>query len=305
MIKEYKYHDLVWLDLESPSPEEVKHTIEEFHIHPLIAHELSTPSLRPKVDLYPDFIYLILHFPEISPGHESGSKSKEVDFIIGRKFVITTRFDSVDPLHQFSKIFEVNSILDKSNFGDHAGYIFYYMISKMYESLSREMDSLEGAIINSEERIFRGEEREMVIKLSKLSRALLDFKRSIGLHREVLESFEIAARKFFGPEFDYHVRSIMGEYLKVESAIKNNVESVAELRDTNDSLLSTKQNQIMKTLTIMAFIILPLSFIASIYSMNTTFLPIAGQPNDFWIIIGLMLAIAVGIFAVFRWKKWL
>lgn len=305
MIKEYKYRDLIWVDLESPSQEEIRHTIEEFHIHPLIAHELSTPSLRPKVDLYQDFIYLILHFPEITPGHEAGSKSKEVDFIIGRNFIVTTRFDAIDPLHQFSKIFEVNSILDKSNFGDHAGFIFYYMICKMYESLGHELDALEGAIISAEERIFRGEEREMVIKLSRLSRTILDFKRAIGLHREVLESFEIAGRKFFGPEFDYHMRGILGEYLKVDSSVRNSVESILELRETNDSLLNTKQNEIMKTLTIMAFIFLPLSFIAALYSMETDYLPLAGQPNDFWIITGLMFAITIGILAFFKRKGWL
>ena len=71
MISRYKYRDLVWVDIESPNNEEVRQIMEEFDIHPIVADELLGPSMRPKVDHYENFIYLILHFPAIRHSHKS------------------------------------------------------------------------------------------------------------------------------------------------------------------------------------------------------------------------------------------
>ncbi|MDP3726382.1 MAG: CorA family divalent cation transporter, partial [bacterium] len=77
--------DITWIDVESPTKEEIRGITEEYAIHPLIAEELCSPTLRPKVDVYSNFIYLILHFPTISHSHD-GNTEYEIDFIIGKKF---------------------------------------------------------------------------------------------------------------------------------------------------------------------------------------------------------------------------
>ena len=112
-------------------------------------------------------------------------------------------------------------------------------------------------------------------------------------------------KQFFGVEFIYHIKSISGEYYKLHDEIRVLRESLAELRATNNSLLTTKQNEIMKVLTIMAFVTFPLSVIASIFGMNTKTLPIVGNPYDFWIIMGIMGFATVVFFALFKYKKWM
>src|SRR3990167_2787899 len=79
-------------------------------------------SVRSKVDLYPDMIYLILHFPCISHKHKKATEM-EVDFVIGHDFIITTHYEHSDALHEFAKSFEVTSMLEKTNIGEHAGYL--------------------------------------------------------------------------------------------------------------------------------------------------------------------------------------
>ena len=80
MISRYKYHDLTWVDVESPTHEDIRQIMDEFDVHPIVADELLGPSLRPRVDSYPNFIYLILHFPSISHKHNGGCE-QEIDFI--------------------------------------------------------------------------------------------------------------------------------------------------------------------------------------------------------------------------------
>lgn len=304
MIATYKHKNLTWIDIENPTHEEVRSLMDTYSIDPLVADELLLPTLKPKVDVYRNFIYLILHFPALKHTHRSGT-NQEIDFIIGKNFIITTRYDSIDPLHKFSKVFEVNSVLDKSDIGDHAGFLFFYMIRKLYKSLEHELEYIADSLEIIEPGIFQGKEKEMVISISKVSRDLLNLRQALQPHHEILTSFSEAGKTFFGKEFSYHLESIVGEYYRIKNAITVNTETLDELRETNNSLLSTKQNEVMKTLTIMAFITFPLSLIASIFGMNTNYLPIVGKPFDFWLVMGIMGFATFLMFLFFKKRRWL
>lgn len=303
MLSRYTYHDLTWIDLESPTHEEIRTLMEEFNIHPIVADELLGPSLRPKVDRYPDFIYLILHFPAIRHSHTTSQQ--EVDFLIGKKFIITVRYDLLDPLHKFSKIFEVNSILDKSDIGAHAGFLFFYMIRKIYASLGHELTIIGESLKVVEDRIFKGEERAMVAQLSIVHRDLLSFYRALRLHKPVLQSLGFACEEFYGKDFRHYTDNIVGEYYKVEQMLEDEKEILADLRSTNDSLLTTKTNEIMKLLTVTTFSILPATLIAAIFTIPTKHVPLIDEPYSFWIILALMVVVGIAVHYILRYKKWI
>lgn len=304
MVTRYTHKNLVWIDLESPTQDEVRSIMKEFNINPLAAEELLTPTLKPKVDVYQNFIYLILHFPVFKHTHKE-SRDQEVDFLIGKDFLITARYDTIDPIHKFSKVFEVDSILDRSDMGNHAGYLFFYMIKKLYGSIMHELAFIRDSLDSIEEQIFSDKEREMVIELSRVARHLLHFKQALSVHHEVLSSFEIAGKRFFGDAFGFHLRTLIGEYYKIEKKIAYLSEGTAELRETNNALLSSKQNEVMRILTVLAFAVLPITLLSQIFSMNTKFIPIIGSKNDFWIIIGIMVIVAASCVTFFKYKKWL
>jgi magnesium transporter len=305
MLKRHEYKKLTWISLESPTAAEITEVAREYKLNPLVAEDLANPSLKPKADLYKNHIYLILHFPSRRRNHVSESLKNEVDFVLGKNFVITTTYDNIEPLESFSKAFEVNSILDKSEMGDHAGFIFFYMAKKLYRAMGNDLEYIKNALYVAEDRIFKGEERTMVEVLSKLGRELLDFRQTIKPHQEVLKSLETAGKQFYGADFAYHLESITGEYYKVCGAIESNKEFLKELRDTNDSLLTTKQNETMKLFTILAFVTFPLSLAIEILTIPSASNPIAGHPYAFWIIVGLTLASCVLMFLFFKHKKWL
>ncbi|MBU4480376.1 CorA family divalent cation transporter, partial [Patescibacteria group bacterium] len=165
--------------------------------------------------------------------------------------------------------------------------------------------TIEGALDEAEDKIFKGEERQMVKELSNISRNLLNIKQATNIHESILEDLKKDGSKLFDAKFGQSVNKIILEYQKMRKEIEINRESFDELRDTNNSLLSTKQNETMTVLTIMAFVTFPLSLLASIFGMNTIETPIVGHNNDFWIVVGIMFTLATLFFFFFKYKKWL
>ncbi|NTV44158.1 MAG: magnesium transporter CorA family protein [Candidatus Yonathbacteria bacterium] len=307
MLNRYTHKKITWIDLESPTQDEIRQVMQEFGVHPMVATELSAPTLRPRVDLYPTYLYLILHFPAYlhNHGNRHDYGEQEVDFVVGKDFIITAHYEMIDPLHEFAKVFEVNSMVDRDVVGNHAGFIFFYIARVMYRSLGDGLDAIGEDLEEIEQHVFEGHEREMVLALSGVNRDLLNFRQSIRLHKDILESLEISGDAFFGEKFSPYLHSLSGEYYRVASELENHRETLLELRNTNDSLLTTKQNETMKFFTILAFVMFPMSFLATLFGMNTQHNPILGSPGDFWIIVGIMVSLAAVMFFYFRNKHWL
>lgn len=304
MISKYKYKKLTWIDLESPNREEVVEIAQRYDLPDLVADELLRKTMRSKVDMYPNIIYLILHFP--ATGHKHGKDSHtEIDFIIGKDFLITAHYELVDTLHEFAKAFEVSSILQKNEIGSHAGFLFFHIIKNLYRYSAGQLEEINVALERIEHKIFEGKEKEMVNEISRANRKLLDFKQATRFHKEVLSSFEIAAKKFFGNDFSYYLSFISGEYNKVHNMLEGHKELLDDLRQTNDALLTDKTNDTMRTLTIMSFVVFPLTLIASVFGMNAKDTPIIGGDHDFWIIVGIMALATLGMYFYFKKRKWL
>jgi magnesium transporter len=304
MLTTHTYKKLVWVDLESPSSDEIKEVMQKYDVHPRVAEELLSPTMLPRLDVYKEYLYVILHFPTIT-FTGSNKSNQEVDFIIGKNFLITARYDSIETLERFAQELEMDAVLDPSIASKHGGFMFYYMLRKLYRSLANELEYLEGRLEKIEEHIFRGEERQMVEAISRVNRNLLDTKQAIEHHEDVLRQLREAGMKLFSAKFLNHLDDIYGEYQHAIRHIENLREFLNELRATNDSLLSTKQNDVMKTLTIMAFITFPLSLVAAIFGMNTGYLPFVGSQADFWIVIGIMIIFTGIFFWFFKYKRWL
>jgi len=302
MIHKHKYQELTWVDVESPSRKEIMLLTKEFEIPLVIADELFGPSARSKVELDQNLIYLILHFPTTRQ-EENIKTEQEIDFLIGHNFLITTHYEPNDSLIVFSKMLKISPDFYRNNMGNHAGFLFFFMIKELYKHSTFELENIYKKIKGIEKKIFEQEEEKMVRTISDVNRELLDFSQAIRFHSDILKSFESAGRIFFGKDFEHYLFAITGEYNKVQNLLLGHKELLKELRETNDSLLAQKSNEIMKILTIVAFIMMPLTLITGILGMNMGFLFIE-KIADFFVIIILMIIIGGLMFLYFKRRKW-
>jgi magnesium transporter len=304
MVSKYKHKGLTWIDVEGPTRDEILHLMEEYALPELVGEELLEKSMRGKVDLYPHFAYLVLHFPIIGRSRDGVRYEQEIDFIVGKEFLITVHYEPVDPLHEFSRVFEVKSILDKRPMGDHAGYLLFYIMRELYKYSEAQLFEIEEDLKEIEQNIFENKEEKMVRVISNINRKLLDFKQAIRFHEHVLTSFESAGSHLFGEKFKHHLESITGEYRRVESIMASHKEILDDLKDTNDALLTSKTNETIKVLTIISFIMLPLTLITGVFGMNSDIVFISSF-RDFLVVLGAMVLTGAVLIFYFRRKRWL
>ena len=305
MISRYTYHEVTWVDIESPTKEEIVHVMEEFAVPDLIGEEMLSSTLRSKVELYDNLVYVILHFPTMK-GKDGKTGEQEIDFIIGKNFLITVRYDTIDPVHEFSKLFESNSLLSREKMSSHGGYIIVQMMKELYKNSLTELDELTKTVREIEYSIFNGQEEGMVKKISHTSRKLLDFKQAVRFHRDILASYEVASTRLFGTEYGYYANLVTSEFNKVNSLLESNRDALSELQRTNDSLLSTRTNDIMRTFTIMTFVMMPLTIITGIFGMNTSDgLIFIENKTDFFFVVGAMTITGLVMFLFFKVRRWL
>lgn len=306
MINTYTYNGETWIDIDNGTPEEFHSLMEKYGIHPFVAKELSSSTPKPRIEFHDKYIYCILHFPVFKHTHSQG-RSQEIDFVIGRDVLITARYDTIDALHRFGKELEVNEILDKS--GDkkkpHDHIVFMRMLRELYNSLFDELEYIDDITEDITNNIFKGKEKEMVVSISEVTRTLLDFKRITDLHHKILESLRDHGQRIFGDVFAHEIDSILVDYQKINTTIKSNLEMLRELRDTNNSLLTSKQNETVKQLTVLGGILLPMNLLSWIFAMRTGGVPLEDNPNGFWIVIVSMVAYALIAIVYSKHKRWI
>ncbi len=303
MVTRYTRKSLTWVDLTSPTGVEVRALLEEFDIHPIIADELLSPSTKQKAEVRGSHLYMVMHVPTFRDGRIG--TTQEIDFIAGKNVLITTRYQSVDRLHSFAKEFERDSMLGHSSTGPLGSHLLFHMIEWLYRDMAEELETVRGVLERIEERIFVGKEKEMVFELSNASRALLDFGRALLPHRELLGSLELVGGRLWGADFAFYARTLQGHQTKLTTQLEQLRDLLTELRGTNDSLLTTKQNETMRVLTIMALLTFPLSLFVAIFDIDADYNPIVGLPYDFWIVVGIVVLAALLMLWYFRHKKWL
>jgi len=302
MVLRHERGKVTWVDVESPTQEELQGVMHEFNIDSRIEEEIISPTPYPLFIPFTDYLYIVLHFPTALPG--GGTKNQEIDFIVSKDFVITARYEVIDPIHNLHKIFEAEELVGLPKGEVKAEVLLERIFRRLYGAIGIEVEETARKLERIERDVFAGKERATVRAISEVGRTLLRFETILTRHEEPLAAFidELAMPEFFGKSFKEHGTHVRAERDHAANLIASYREVAKELRDTNDSLLATSQNEVMKTLTVVTFIVFPLSLIASLFQMNVPGTPLTGDPNAFWVILGSMLAVSaiLGFFTIKR-----
>jgi magnesium transporter len=298
-----EYNDLTWVDIVEPTKEDFAYLKKNFRLHTLTLRDIIPFINHPDFNAFKKYFSIIVHYPR---NEENGGVGiYELDIIVGKKFIITNHYQNIKPL---SAIFDacLNSEEQRTKYMENgSGYLLFVILEKFLRRILEKTDKISSDIRAVEKEIFMEEERKTVEKISQIKRRILGFWNAMNTQEEVFVLLETTGPKFFGEKYVHYFSNLLRIYKRIDNSLSTDKETIEALEETNHSVVNLKRNEIMKMLTIFSVVMLPLTLMASIWGMNTNYLPFGENTHDFWIIVGLMLTILFGMIIYFQRKKWL
>jgi magnesium transporter len=304
MVFRHEREGTTWVDLEQPTSDELSAAMREFGVSARIESELALPSPVPITASEENAALLILHFP--THDDEDATHVQEVDVVAGSNFLITVRYEVVAALHALHKSLEAHELLGLSA-KLSSDELLELVLDKIFDSTRDHAKHVASRLTKIERDMFSGKERDTVRLISGINREFLHLEAALADNEDPLAHFlsSLERRGFFGKNFNERATRILSERDHVARLISTHRAVATELQETNSALLNATQNEIIKTLTVITFIILPLDLLANIFELNFSDLPFAHSPHAFWIVIGIMAAIALLLTGYFARRRWL
>ena len=293
----------MWVNMKNPTMDEVQKLSRELDIPATFTNDLTTPVPKNSALQVDSVIKITLDFPvikRIDMGHPY-----EVKFIVSKHTLITIQYEEMEGIDRFKRHFEVATTLRKTQKHLTGAHLFISLINSLYESATSKLDYIESKLGDIEDQIFKNNERQMVYEISNVSKKLITFRHILRGHDDIFRDIRPLFESVYGNIFIADLQSLHGQYFILQRQTNALFETLTALRETNTAMLSTRQNEIIKNLTIMAFITFPLTLLSSMFGMNVESAPIIGATGDFWIIVGIMICGTIGFFTFFKYKGWI
>jgi len=290
---------MVWVDMAAPTPEEARILSDVFHFHPLSVEDAQSALQFPKIEAYPNYLYAVLHGIDVES--EQRFATRDIDFFLGSNYLVTVHDGRSRSIARLREVC-----------GEHAHILAEGPVALMHRIVDIMVDNYRPAIDAIEQRIedleadaFLGEER-MVREVLSLRRDLAFMRRVMTPQRDVIA--RLARREFpqIADEMAFRFRDVYDHVVRMTDESILFQERLTGVLEVNLATVSNRLNQIMKVLTVMSTIFLPLTVLTGMWGMNIG-LPHfpGGDAAQFWWLIAIMVAISAAMIAVFRRRDWI
>lgn len=274
---------------------------KHYDLHPLVLEDIVNITQRPKIDEYENYIFVVLKM--LYYDKDEKIVSEQVSFILGQNYVISFQESEGD-------VFD--TVRDRLRHGKgrirtmSSDYLLYTLIDAIVDHYFSVIEILGDKIEDFETAIFSGHANDDVSKeIQNLKREILRVRRVIFPLREVISRIEKNDTNLIQDKTLTYYRDIYDHLIHVTENIDIYREMIWSLMDMYMTSISNKMNEVMKVLTIMASIFIPLTFIAGIYGMNFDYIPELHYKHSYFILWGVMIALFIGMLIYFKRKKWL
>ncbi|MFH1791821.1 MAG: magnesium/cobalt transporter CorA [Candidatus Omnitrophota bacterium] len=291
----------VWIDIEGPTQDDMRFLESLFHFHPLAIEDCMADIQRPKIDRYEDYLFIVLHAATLAP-HKDKASSRELDVFLSRKFIVTVH---VRPVRSITTARE-RYVKNPQFVSKGPAQLFYNITDAMVDNYTPILDKLDTDIEDMERLMFKSHTSESITKILSLTEIVLTLRRFIGPQREIIN--HIARGDYpnvFSRDLCVYFRDTNDILARISDTLDSYRDALTSLLDGYTSVASTRLNEIMKVLTVIATIMMPLTLITGIYGMNFRMMPELQWEYGYFVTIGSMILIAFGMLGYFKHKKWL
>src|SRR3954466_14054746 len=294
---------LRWINIERPGSIDRAWLEEHFEFHALDYEDVLSRNQRPKIDEYPDYLFIVLHFP-VFDKNVGRLNAGELDLFVGPDYLITLPNTELKFVEYLFERLRGNDDMREQVFSQGAGYLLYRIVDNGFDYCFPMLSKVGNKLDRLETDIFEGRSEEVVRDISNVKLEILNFRKIIRPQRTVLRDLERTKHRYIADDLEIYFDDIVDASERIWDMLENFKEVVEALEDTNESVISHRVNNVLRVLTSFSVVILPLTLLASIWGMNVG-VPGQGSMHAFWAIIATMVAVLAGMLGFFRWRGWL
>jgi len=293
--------EVVWVDFPDISEATRKILAETFHFHELAIEDALAESHHPKIEPYDGILYVILH-GIVAGARDQGFVTQDIDFFLGRNFLVTVH-------HHHSRSIEEEQLINLRHgtlLGDGPCSLMHRIIDRMVDHYGPEADGLEDRLEGLEHVVFAGGRKSPLREILRLKSDIASLRRVTLPQRDVVS--RLARREFphISDALSYRFRDVHDHLVRLADEAVFLQDRVTGLLDAHLSTQSHRLNQVMKVLTVISTIFMPLTVLASVYGMNVYLPHLPGGPEaQFWWILGIMMSLSGVMLLIFRRMDWL
>jgi magnesium transporter len=309
-ITEIQSDGLTWIHLGQPTSEEAQLLAGRFGWHPLDVEDVLSRRQRPKVDVYTEeegdnYLFSVLHFP-VFDKTIGRLNAGELDVFLGADYLVTLPAVELRPVTLLFRRCYENEELRRTLFSRGSGRLFYEVLDDLYDYCFPILDKIGFKLEQIDENIDDAgiRAKDLVRDIHKVKQEIISYRKIIKPQRPTLRQLERGVERFLPAELELYFDDIVDASERIWDLLDNYKEVVEALEDTNESLISHQQNDILFVLTIFSVVMLPLTFLTGLFGMNVHF-PGYGGVSAFYAILAGMAVLIVGMLSLFRYKRWL
>ncbi|MBN2457581.1 magnesium/cobalt transporter CorA [Candidatus Woesearchaeota archaeon] len=286
----------IWLDVTGITKDEAEQIRTIFRLHPLTAEDLYNSHTRIKVEEFSDYIFCVFYCIQKSRSLEL----IELDLVLGKNFIISNhrrKISSIDELKNNTE--RLSSLFEKG-----CDFLMHRLIDEEIDNFFPVLETLDDQIEAIEERVTRRPRPELLTRILEIKRNIVTIKKTAFPQREKLSFLAKNEYHLITKKAVPYFRDIYDHAIRVSDSVDNYREAIGNTFDAYMSSVSNNMNEVMKVLSIIATIAIPLTVISGIYGTNFTVLPGAGWTYGFWAMVAAMLLLCLGMIYFFWKRRW-
>lgn len=302
-IEAINWGRITWLNVEKPTLKDIEYLAKNYLFHPFELEDCRSRIELPKLDEHENYLFLVLHFPVFNKQARVTTPS-QVSIFIGEDFIVTVHSGDLKPLSKLFQDCQQNERAREENMGHSSGYLLYRILDRLVDYCFPILNKVIANIEAVEDKLFTDQARDVVRDVSILRRDIMAYRRIIRPHPAILKSLEEKNYPFLREDLDVYFGDIGDHIAKITETLDEYREVLEGISASSDSLFTHHTNDVMKMLTVLGTLIVPLIAIASLYGMNVP-LPFQDSPYAFLFIILITLGMSGIMLAFFRFRRWI
>jgi magnesium transporter len=294
--------DLLWVDIENAGDDEGQILREHFRFHPLAVQDALTPRRRPKVNDFGQYLFMIFNGVRLPPdGDYRSFETVTLAVFMGPGYLVTIRPERLASVEDTKQAVANNAAVMSHG----AAFLLHEVLDRMVDQYLPLMDKLGTGITRLERKVIERPAPEDPREVLKLRRILDRLQRTALQQRETVHRLQRGEFALVQDEGRVYLRDVFDHLVQAADLVESHREHLAAVMDAHLSATSNRMNEIMKVLTVIGTIILPMTFITGVYGMNFRIMPELYWPGGYLFAWGLMLAVGGGMYLFLKRKRWI